>query len=101
MLSNDHLSAVGFAHGLADCVILNQGTTSVSSKTMATTVEALLGAVYLDAGRNALVSVLTVLGLIHPFLQVVMFHIPHPDLESRDHTSPFTNEVLRPRRWGT
>lgn len=47
----------------------------MSLKTTATTVEALLGAVYLDVGRDALVSVLTVLGLIHPLIPVVTFTI--------------------------
>ena len=38
---------------------------------MATTMEALLGAVYLDGGVDAMKGVLETLGMIHPFLQVV------------------------------
>ncbi|KAI1613948.1 ribonuclease III domain-containing protein [Exophiala viscosa] len=72
LLSNTNLSAVGYEHGLHDCVILNQGTLSVSNKTMATTVEAILGAVFMDGGADALGTVLVTLGLDrHPFLESV------------------------------
>ncbi|OQV03062.1 Ribonuclease III domain-containing protein isoform 3 [Cladophialophora immunda] len=69
LLGNSNLSAVGRRHGLQDCVILNQGTVSVSDKTMATTVEAILGAVLIDGGNEALGAVLITLGLTHPLLQ--------------------------------
>jgi ribonuclease-3 len=47
------------------------GTAAVSQKTMATTVEAILGAVYMDGGESALAAVFVILGLTHPLLQVV------------------------------
>jgi dsRNA-specific ribonuclease len=40
---------------------------------MATTVEAILGAVYLDSGTDALNAVLVTLGLTHQFLEAVTF----------------------------
>lgn len=73
LLGNANLCAVGFAHSIDKCVLLNQGTTSVSDKTMATTVEAILGAVYLDSGANAMSAVLVTLGLTHRFLEAVTF----------------------------
>lgn len=72
-MGNLNLSAVGFAHGLDSCVILNPGTQSVSDKTMATTVEAILGAVYMDGGDGALNAVLVNLGLTHQYLESVTF----------------------------
>jgi ribonuclease-3 len=71
LLVNTNLSAVGYGHGLHDCIILNQGTLSVSDKTMATTVEAILGAVFIDGGADALSAVLATLGLTHQFLEAV------------------------------
>jgi ribonuclease III len=68
---NTKLTAVGFDRGLDACVLLNGGTGKVSDKTMATTVEAILGAVELDAGSEALVQVATRLGLIHSSLTPV------------------------------
>ena len=47
------------------------GTKTVSQKTMATTVEAILGAVYKDGGDHALDTVLLALNVTHPFLEAV------------------------------
>jgi dsRNA-specific ribonuclease len=47
-------------------------------KTMATAVEAVLGAVHSDGGGNALLAVLAVLGLTHVFLKVVTLTCPTP-----------------------
>ena len=47
------------------------GTAAVSQKTMATTVEAILGAVYRDGGERALAAVFVILGLTHPLLPLV------------------------------
>jgi ribonuclease III len=71
LLVNTNLSAIGYNRNLHTCVILNMGTASVSPKTMATTVEAVLGAVYLDGGDDALSAVMVSLGLTHPLLQQV------------------------------
>lgn len=69
--SNDNLAAKGFEHGLNLCVILNPGTLQVSKGLMATTVEAILGAVELDGGPGALLQVATHLGLVHPLINLV------------------------------
>ncbi|KAF7510029.1 hypothetical protein GJ744_007133 [Endocarpon pusillum] len=65
---NSNLAQVGFEHGLKACVLLNDGTGDVSAKTMASTVEAILGAVDLDGGSEALMEVATRLDLVHPML---------------------------------
>lgn len=51
--SNPNLGKVGKALGLRPHIVVNRGHRGdVSSDTMATTVEALPGAVYLDAGHD-------------------------------------------------
>lgn len=81
VLSNANFGTVGRAMGLDRCVILNPGTKSVSNGTMATTVEAILVAVYLDGGMEALARVATGLGLTsHAFLQAVTFNFLFQDL---------------------
>jgi ribonuclease III len=75
---NSKLAAVGFERGLDRCILLNDGTGKVSDKTMATTIEAILGAVELDAGPNALVEVATHLGLIHSSLNPVTSNSSFP-----------------------
>lgn len=79
-LSNEYLSEIGFRHKLDSCVLLNDGTTSVSDKTMATTVEALFGAVYLDAGKEALGKVLVTLGITSKFMEVATSLKENPTL---------------------
>ena len=69
---------MGFQHGLDACVILNGGTTVVSDKTMASTVEAVVGAVELDCGSQAMMQVATRLGLVHASLAPVMSNFPLP-----------------------
>jgi len=71
IITNKNLSKIGFDIGLDSCVILNQGTGTVSDKTMATTVEALIGAAFRDGGENALEHLLNTLGLDHEYLQSV------------------------------
>lgn len=73
LLRNDNLRAVGFAHSIDRCILLDPSTRFVSDKTMATTVEAILGAVYMDSGADALNAVLVTLGLTHRFLEAVTF----------------------------
>jgi len=49
---------------------------------MATTVQALIGAVYLDAGEDTVTELLATLGLDHEYLRSVTFNIlPTPILE--------------------
>ncbi|KAF1807834.1 hypothetical protein P152DRAFT_324198 [Eremomyces bilateralis CBS 781.70] len=74
VLGNANLAAVGFCHNLDRCVLLNPGTTAVSDKTMATTVEAILGAVHVDGGNAALGLVMVKLGLTHALLDVVTYN---------------------------
>ena len=71
LLINSNFNAVGDGHGLDVCVILNLGTSVVSHKTMAITIEAILGAVFIDGGADALGAVLAILGLAHELLKVV------------------------------
>lgn len=98
LLSYVHLSEVGFAHHLDTCVVLNAGTPSVTAKIMATTVEAVLGAVYLDGGEDALGRVLETLNVTHEFLKAVTF-TPSPPLFMKECYTPlYANRVLRPRR---
>lgn len=69
--ANSNLAAVGFKHGLDKCVILNDGTPKVSNGSMATTVEAIIGAVELDGGVDATLQVATRLGLVHQSIALV------------------------------
>ncbi|KAF2278957.1 uncharacterized protein EI97DRAFT_372268 [Westerdykella ornata] len=68
VLGNNNLEDVGRHSGLHHCVVTNPGTPTVSPRTMATTVEAILGAVHLDGGDAALGQVMDTLGLNHPLL---------------------------------
>lgn len=71
---NTNLARVGFNHGLDACVNRDPATPIVSEKMMAATVEAILGAVHLDGGNDALATVMEHLGLSHELLsQVVTF----------------------------
>lgn len=47
---------------------------------MATTVEAILGAVFMDSGADALGAVLITLGLTHQFLEAVKLNLLSPDI---------------------
>lgn len=68
ILSNENLARVGFQTGLDRCLNLNPGTAVISQSMMATTVEAILGAVHLDGGDQALASVMINLGLTSDLL---------------------------------
>lgn len=56
-LSNSSLGVVGMKTNLNDCVQLGHGQSPPSAKVMATTVEAVVGAVYLDGGEGGLAAV--------------------------------------------
>ncbi|KAJ4161697.1 uncharacterized protein LMH87_007719 [Akanthomyces muscarius] len=75
-LSNTYLAETGFSLGLDHCVIKDAGTSSVSDKMMAIAVGAILGAVHLDGGDNALRHVLAQLRIVSPTDPLVMFHDP-------------------------
>ncbi|KAJ5131464.1 uncharacterized protein N7515_007503 [Penicillium bovifimosum] len=68
--SNDNLYAQGLALGLESFIVKNpaQWDLPVGRKTMATTMEAIIGAVYYDSGKNrdATERVITALGLAWP-----------------------------------
>ncbi|KAF7117630.1 hypothetical protein CNMCM5793_006722 [Aspergillus hiratsukae] len=50
--SNRHLAHMGFKAGLESVILINPSQPTVSTGVMATTVEAILGAVYLDSEMN-------------------------------------------------
>lgn len=72
LANNSNLAAIGFDHGLDACINLNPGTTTVSKNSMATTMEAIIGAVQLDGSPDALLQLLTRFGLVHEMLTSVM-----------------------------
>lgn len=80
LVTNANYDRVGRHLNLDQCVILNPGTTQVSAKSMATTIEAILGAVFLDRGEAAMQGVMSRLGLDHPLLQPVKSNIFAPEL---------------------
>jgi ribonuclease-3 len=59
---NGPLASLGKGIGIDRCVIKDPGTTMVSDKMVATVVEAVMGAVYLDAGEEVLEKVMKGLG---------------------------------------
>ena len=62
--SNANLDAIGRGHGLDQFVVTNPSSWgAVAPGTMASTVEAILGAVYLDGGMDAVKLVMRTLGL--------------------------------------
>jgi ribonuclease III len=81
---NSNLAEVGFQHGLDACVLLNPGTLDVSPLSMASTIEAIIGAVELDGGSEAVMQLVTRLGLVHPMLTSVTSKIPFPPLKRND-----------------
>jgi hypothetical protein len=57
---------------------------------MASTIEAIIGAVELDGGSEAVMQLVTRLGLVHPMLTSVMSRFPFPPL---DETIYMMNEM--------
>lgn len=83
-LCNDSLAERGFANSLHACVTRNSGTISVSKKMMATAMEAILGAVHLDGGDDALTRVMEHLRIVQPLHTMVMLKNPFDDMSSAD-----------------
>jgi hypothetical protein len=78
---------------------MNGGTTRVSSGMVATAVEAILGAVDIDGGRDALARVMNHLGLTqHALLSWVKFYPPLPIIEQVAHNSLDLYRCLRSYR---
>jgi ribonuclease-3 len=76
-LGNDNLARVGRRFGIDACIIAAGGTDIMSDRMVATTVEAIFGAVFLDGDREAVRAVVARLGLAnHTLLQVML----HPSL---------------------
>lgn len=96
IISNNNLSIVGFTIGLDACVILNPGTVTVSDKTMATTVEALVGATFCDGGEDALAKLLDTLGLDHEYLTSVTLTIHFLSQRTGATHAVLANNVSRP-----
>lgn len=63
------MADIGKNKGLDSCVVLNPGTVGVPDSIMATTMEATIGAVDLDGGKEAAVKVIERLGLSHKLLE--------------------------------
>jgi len=62
--SNANLAAIGLQHHLDRFVVTSPASLgAVSAGTLASTVEAILGAAYLDAGMTAVVQIMRTLGL--------------------------------------
>jgi hypothetical protein len=83
---NSNLADVGFQHGLDACVILNPETPDASRLSMASTIEAIIGAVELDGGSEPVMPLVTSLGLVHPMLTSVMSRSPFLPLDETIYT---------------
>ncbi|RYP93874.1 hypothetical protein DL770_000070 [Monosporascus sp. CRB-9-2] len=84
VLGNKNLSQVGEEHGLDKCINVNGGTPTVSTRMIATAVQAILGAVHKDGGHVAFAGVMDRLGLTeHALLSSVTSspytHPPYTD----------------------
>lgn len=66
--SNSNLAEKARAIGLQDCVILEPGNPIISDRILATTVQAIIGAVKVDGGDEAVTSLLFRIGLTHGLL---------------------------------
>lgn len=73
MLSNDSLARRGYTHGIDTYVFCNEGTV-VSVKMVASTLEAIIGAVYQDGGDAAVLRVMEHFGFLEHRLLMVMLH---------------------------
>ena len=62
------LARVGFEQGLNTCVIASTNQ-NVTTNMMATTVQALIGAIYIEGGEQGMAKLLTKLGLTHEYLR--------------------------------
>ncbi|KAF1916448.1 ribonuclease III domain-containing protein [Ampelomyces quisqualis] len=70
-LSNEGLAQRGYDLGVADCIIMAGGTVTKTPKMVATTLEAIIGAVLWDGGDDAAAKVIKHLGfLTHELLTV-------------------------------
>lgn len=70
-ICNANLSRIGFDNGLDKAIILNPGTVRATEKLMSTTVEALVGAAFIEGRLDAARKAITALGIDHEFLHAV------------------------------
>ncbi|KAK5081023.1 hypothetical protein LTR05_008340 [Lithohypha guttulata] len=76
LVRNTNLARIGLNKSLKECIIDNPGTVRISDKMLATTVEALIGAAYCDAGDDGLAKAIAAFGLDeHEFLIAVTYHL--------------------------
>ncbi|KAJ3454426.1 hypothetical protein MRS44_018320 [Fusarium solani] len=78
LLGNENLARVGKEHGIDNCINANGGTAMASPGMIATTVEAILGAVERDGGRDALSRVMNQLRLVQHALLSSVTLCPYP-----------------------
>ncbi|KAF5618074.1 ribonuclease 3 [Fusarium tjaetaba] len=77
LISNSNLARIGKERGLDKCINMNGGSRPPSPAMVATAVEAILGAVQIDGGHEALARVINHLGLTqHALLASVVFNPP-------------------------
>jgi len=62
ILGNDGLADRGYALGVVQCIFVADGTYRKSPKMIATTLEAIIGAVFQDGGDDAVMRVMKHLG---------------------------------------
>lgn len=86
MLSNGNLARRGQDLGIGTCVFCNEGTV-VSAKMIASTLEAIVGAVYLDGGDAAVSLVIEHLGLTNHRLLMVTLKSPSISSLNKHHQS--------------
>lgn len=82
VLSHDSLAETGLSFGLHLCLKMTAGTPSVSKKMMVTADEAILGAVRLDGGEDALRRVLKSLYIDRTYERSVMLPDPRSVYEN-------------------
>ena len=79
ILGNDGLAQRGHELGIDKCIFLNDGTYSKTPKMVATTLEAIIGAVFQDGGDAVVMRVIEHLGFLdHSFLTVTLQSLYHP-----------------------
>jgi ribonuclease-3 len=79
VLTNDGLASRGYELGIDQCIFVHGGTYNKSPKMVATTLEAVIGAVFLDGGDEAATRVIEHLGFLgHRFLSVTLHTLHCP-----------------------
>ncbi|KAF2177816.1 ribonuclease III [Zopfia rhizophila CBS 207.26] len=84
ILGNASLTRRGEEVGIVSCIVMSDGNRGLATpKMVATTFEALVGAIYEDGGEEAVIRVVEHLELNqHPFLMVTFRFLPSPRAET-------------------